>query len=79
MVTREAVKDAQIEIGGVDAAFYGIYNYIFKRTAIPEYTIHGILGMQTKFGIRIIDDCVTDSHAVSCRADQGYPPTERIC
>jgi len=46
MATREAVKDAQIEISDVDAAFYGIYNDIFERTAIPEHAIHGLLGMQ---------------------------------
>jgi acetyl-CoA acetyltransferase len=53
MATREAVKDAQIDISTVDAAFYGIYNDIFERTAIPEHAIHGLLGMQNKFGIRI--------------------------
>ncbi len=31
--TREAVKDAQIHINDVEAAFYGIYNDIFERTA----------------------------------------------
>ena len=43
----------QINIADVDAAFYGIYNDIFERTAIPEHAIRGLLGMQNKFGIRI--------------------------
>ena len=49
MATREATKNAKISIQDVDAAFYGIYNDIFERTAIPEHAIHGLLGMQNKF------------------------------
>jgi acetyl-CoA C-acetyltransferase len=65
MATREAVKDAQIEISDVDAAFYGIYNDIFERTAIPEHAIHGLLGMQNKFGIRITNGGATGAYTMS--------------
>jgi acetyl-CoA acetyltransferase len=58
MAVREAVKDAQIDIHDVDAAFYGIYNDIFERAAIPEHAIHGLVGMQDKFGIRIPNDAM---------------------
>ena len=40
MATREAVKDAQVPIQDVDAAFYGIYNDIFERTAITDSVIN---------------------------------------
>jgi len=65
MATREAVKDAQIEISDVDAAFYAIYNDIFERTAIPEHAIHGLLGMQNKFGIRISNGGATGAYTMS--------------
>ncbi len=65
MATREAVKDARIEIRDVDAAFYGIYNDIFERTAIPEHAIHGLLGMQNKFGIRITTGGATGAYTMS--------------
>ena len=65
MATREAVKDAGIEIQDVDAAFYGIYNDIFERTAIPEHAIHGLLGMQNKFGIRITNGGATGAYTMS--------------
>lgn len=65
MATREAVKDARIEIRDVDAAFYGIYNDIFERTAIPEHAIHGLLGMQNKFGIRITNGGATGAYTMS--------------
>ena len=65
MATREAVKNAQIEISDVDAAFYGIYNDIFERTAIPEHAIHGLLGMQNKFGIRITNGGATGAYTMS--------------
>ena len=71
IATRKPVKDAQIEISDVDAAFYGIYNNIFERTAIPENAIHGLLGMQNKFGIRFTNGGAIDDHAVSRRADRG--------
>jgi hypothetical protein len=70
MATREAIKDTQIDSSTVDAACCGIYNDVFERTAIPEHAIHGLLGMQNKFGMRIINDYVTHPHAVSCRADR---------
>ena len=53
MATREAVHDAAMPIKDVDAVFYGIYNDIFERIAIPEHPLQGICGMQNKFGIRI--------------------------
>ncbi len=65
MATREAVKDAGIPIGEVDAAFYGIYNDIFERAAIPEHAIHGLLGMQNKFGIRITTGGATGAYTIS--------------
>jgi acetyl-CoA C-acetyltransferase len=65
MATREAVKDAQIPIQDVDAAFYGIYNDIFERTAIPEHAIHGLCGMQNKFGIRITTGGATGAYTMS--------------
>ncbi len=43
MATREAVKDAGIPVQDIDAAFYGIYNDIFERAAIPEHAIHGLV------------------------------------
>lgn len=65
MATREAVKDAQISIQEVDAAFYGIYNDIFERACIPEHAIHGLLGMQNKFGIRITCGGATGAYTMS--------------
>jgi acetyl-CoA C-acetyltransferase len=65
MATREAVKDAGISINEVDAAFYGIYNDIFERAAIPEHAIHGLLGMQNKFGIRISTGGATGAYTLS--------------
>jgi len=65
MATREAVKDAQIPIQDVDAAFYGIYNDIFERTAIPEHAVHGLCGMQNKFGIRITTGGATGAYTMS--------------
>jgi acetyl-CoA C-acetyltransferase len=65
MATREAVRDAQIPIQDVDAAFYGIYNDIFERTCIPEHAIHGLLGMQNKFGIRISNGGATGAYTMS--------------
>lgn len=65
MATREAVKDAQINIQDVDAAFYAIYNDIFERTCIPEHAIHGLLGMQNKFGIRITNGGATGAYTMS--------------
>ena len=63
--TREAVKDAQIHINDVDAAFYAIYNDIFERTAIPEHAIHGLLGMQNKFGLRVTTGGATGAYTMS--------------
>ncbi|MEW6531021.1 MAG: thiolase family protein [Thermodesulfobacteriota bacterium] len=63
--TREAVKNADISIQEVDAAFYGIYNDIFERTAIPEHAIHGLVGMQNKFGIRITTGGATGAYTMS--------------
>jgi acetyl-CoA C-acetyltransferase len=65
MATREAVRDAGIEIKDVDGAFYAIYNDIFERTAIPEHAIHGLLGMQNKFGIRITNGGATGAYTMS--------------
>jgi len=61
----QAVKDAGIAIQDVDSAFYGIYNDIFERTAIPEHAIHGLLGMQNKFGIRITNGGATGAYTMS--------------
>lgn len=65
MATREAALDAQIQIGDVDAAFYGIYNDIFERAAIPEHAIHGLLGMQNRFGIRMTTGGATGAYTMS--------------
>lgn len=65
MATREAVKDAKMDIKDVDAAFYGIYNDIFERTAIPEHAIHGLCGMQDKFGIRVSCGGATGAYTIS--------------
>jgi len=65
MATREAVKDARMSIQDVDAAFYGIYNDIFQRAAIPEHAIHGLCGMQNKFGIRISTGGATGAYTMS--------------
>jgi acetyl-CoA C-acetyltransferase len=65
MATREAIQDAQITIQEVDAAFYGIYNDIFERACIPEHAIHGLLGMQNKFGIRITTGGATGAYTMS--------------
>jgi len=65
MATREAVKDAAISIKDVEAVFYGIYNDIFERTAIPEHAIHGLCGMQNKFGIRITTGGATGAYTMS--------------
>ena len=70
MATRGAVKDAGIPIRDVDAAFYGIYNDIFERAAIPEHAIHGLCGMQNKFGIRISTGGATGAYTIS--AAQAY-------
>jgi len=65
MATREAVKNAGVSIKDVDAAFYGIYNDIFERAAIPEHAIHGLLGMQNKFGTRISTGGATGAYTMS--------------
>jgi acetyl-CoA C-acetyltransferase len=65
MATREAVKDAGIPVQEIDAAFYGIYNDIFERAAIPEHAIHGLVGMQNKFGIRITTGGATGAYTIS--------------
>lgn len=65
MATREAVQDALISIRDVDAAFYGIYNDIFERAAIPEHAIHGLCGMQNKFGTRISTGGATGAYTMS--------------
>lgn len=65
MATREVVQDAGISIKDVDAVFYGIYNDIFERTAIPEHPLQGICGMQNKFGIRISSGGATGAYTMS--------------
>ena len=65
MATREAVKDAAISISDVDSVFYGIYNDIFERTAIPEHPLQGICGMQNKFGIRVTTGGATGAYTIS--------------
>lgn len=63
--TRDACKDAQVSIHDVESAFYGIYNDIFERTCIPEHAIHGLLGMQNKFGTRISTGGATGAYTMS--------------
>lgn len=65
MAVREAMKDARMSIKDIDAAFYGIYNDIFERAAIPEHAIHGLLGMQNKFGMRISTGGATGAYTMS--------------
>jgi len=52
-------------INDVEAAFYGIYNDIFERTCIPEHAIHGLIGMQNKFGTRISTGGATGAYTIS--------------
>ena len=65
MATREVVKDAKISIKDVDSVFYGIYNDIFERTCIPEHALHGLIGMQNKFGTRISTGGATGAYTIS--------------
>lgn len=76
MATREAVHDAAMSIKDVDAVFYGIYNDIFQRTVIPEHALHGIIGMQNKFGIRITCGGATGAYTLS--AAHAYLAGERF-
>lgn len=65
MATRDVVQDAGISIKEVDAAFYGIYNDIFQKAAIPEHPLQGICGMQNKFGVRISCGGATGAYTMS--------------
>jgi acetyl-CoA C-acetyltransferase len=65
MALREAVKDAAISINDAEAIFYGIYNDIFERAAIPEHAIHGLCGMQNKFGVRVTTGGATGAYTTS--------------
>lgn len=65
MATRAAISDAGISIKDVDAVFYGIYNDIFERAAIPEHPLQGICGMQNKFGMRITSGGATGAYTMS--------------
>ncbi len=65
MATAEALQDAAITVDEVDGVFYGIYNDIFQRAAIPEHALQGLLGMQNKFGIRITNGGATGAYALS--------------
>jgi acetyl-CoA C-acetyltransferase len=65
MAVREAVKDAAISINDTEAIFYGIYNDIFERTAIPEHALHGLCGMQNKFGVRVTTGGATGAYTTS--------------
>ena len=65
MATREAVENAKMQIQDVDSAFYAIYNDIFERTAIPEHALHGLLGMQNKFGTRVTAGGATGAYTMS--------------
>jgi acetyl-CoA C-acetyltransferase len=65
LAVRDAVKDAAISINDAEAIFYGIYNDIFQRTVIPEHAIHGLLGMQNKFGVRVTTGGATGAYTTS--------------
>jgi acetyl-CoA C-acetyltransferase len=65
MATREAVRDAAISTKDVDAVFYGIYNDIFERACIPEHPLHGIIGMQNKYGVRVSTGGATGAYTTS--------------
>ena len=65
MATRDALKDANMSIKNVDAVFYGIYNDIFERTCIPEHPLHGVIGMQNKFGVRVSTGGATGAYTTS--------------
>jgi len=65
MALREAVKDAAISINDAEAIFYGIYNDIFERAAIPEHALHGLCGMQNKFGVRVTTGGATGAYTTS--------------
>jgi len=65
MATAEALKDAGLTIDQVDGVFYGIYNDIFQRAAIPEHPLQGIIGLQNKFGIRISNGGATGAYTMS--------------
>lgn len=70
MAAAEALTDAELEPGDVDAAFYAIYNDIFQRTCIPEHPLQGIIGLQNKFGLRVSNGGATGAYAMS--AAQAY-------
>ena len=76
MATAEALEDAGIHVGDVEAIFYGIYNDIFERTCIPEHPLHGLLGMQNKFGTRISCGGATGAYTIS--AAHAYLAAERF-
>jgi acetyl-CoA C-acetyltransferase len=65
MCTAAVTEDAGISIREVDAVFFGIYNDIFQRAAIPEHPLQGIIGMKNKFGIRISNGGATGAYTLS--------------
>jgi acetyl-CoA C-acetyltransferase len=65
MATREVLKDAKIHVNDLEAVFYAIYNDIFERTTIPEHAIHGLCGMQNKFGLRVTMGGATGAYTMS--------------
>lgn len=64
MAVKAALEDAQMSIKDVDAVLYGIYNDIFELSAIPEHTLHGIIGMANKPGMRITCGGATGSYTM---------------
>lgn len=65
MATAEALKDAGMKVRELDGVFYGIYNDIFQRAAIPEHALQGLLGMKNKFGIRVSNGGATGAYTLS--------------
>lgn len=75
LATVGALRDAGISIKDVGGVVYGIYNDIFERTCIPESPLHGLLGMQNKFGLRVSTGGATGAYAMS--AAHAYVAAER--
>jgi len=64
MAVKAALEDAKMSVKDVDAVLYGIYNDIFELSAIPEHTLHGIIGMANKPGMRITCGGATGSYTM---------------
>jgi len=64
MGTADAVHDAGMDIGDVDACVVGLYNDIFARQAIPECSFTSSIGMANKRVTRVTNGGATGMHAL---------------